>query len=218
MESLATALGAHVLARDAIAIVDAPRVPLAGASSRRSIDAALRRIVADRGIKLSMFPTPKREEFEAFAADPRCKPHLVAIARRIFGKTRRMPTVDTLPRGRLFTRFMLAGFATHLALDAIGTRTYEGYPYLAFSLWKPPHLALPPKSDRTALAVRIAILRDLARTLDIRLDAPASLDEADAASLAITNALCARSRGTAFAISDPDEGQFLLAMPLARGA
>jgi len=165
-----------------------------------------------------MFPTPKLAEFEAFTADPQCKPHLVAIARRIFGKSPLASNVAPLPRGRLFTRFMLAGFATHLALDTLGVRTYEGYPYLAFSLWKPPRVELPPKSDRSALAVRIAILRRLARILDIAISVPTSLDEADAASLAITTALCARSSGMALAISDAGEGQFLLAAPPVRGA
>jgi len=165
-----------------------------------------------------MFPTPRLYEFESFIADPRCKPHLIAVAHRVFGKPRRADKLTALPRGRLFTRFMLAGFATHLALDALGARSYEGYPYLAFSLWKAPHRELPPKSDRTALQVRIAILRRLARTLNVAIDSTATLDEADAASLVLSAALCARSSGIALAISDPGEGQFFVAMPPECGA
>jgi hypothetical protein len=218
------------LTAGAIAIVDSPLAPIdvdcsgdiamrAPVPAQRNIDTALRRMVAslDAGssqrLRFAMFPTPKLAEFSAFIDAAGCKPHLVTIGRRIFGHIRDPHKGAALPRGRSFTRFMLAGFATHLALGALGARAFEGYPFLAFSLWKSPGATLPPKSNRDALLVRARILEILARAANVDVGTPVTLDQADAAALALSVAARAEAKGTALAIADPAEGQFIVALP-----
>jgi hypothetical protein len=78
-----------------------------------------------------MFPTPRYEYFARCARDPRCKPHLKAIAAELFGALAGRRPVDGDARerapsgGAIFTRFMLAGFATYCALERLGVPAFE---------------------------------------------------------------------------------------------
>lgn len=194
----------------------------------READAALRKIFREltdaapgggggkaRGPGLSMFPTPRYEYFARCARDPRCKPHLRAIARDLLGAlVDEDGAVDgPAPRGgAIFTRFMLAGFATYRALASLGVSAFESYPDLQLRL-SAPATALPPKRRRAdALAVRRTIVASLASGLGLRdAPAPANLDQADAAVLALAAARCAR--GGALAVLDnPCEGRFMMAL------
>jgi hypothetical protein len=168
--------------------------------------------------RLSMFPTPRYDYFARCARDPRCKPHLKAIAAELFGALAGRRPVDGDARGRapsggaIFTRFMLAGFATYCALELLGVPAFESYPDLQLRLLS-PSAKLPPKSRRAeALAARRRIVAELATGLKFR-DAPvpANLDQADAAALALAAASCAR-RGALWAVSNPCEGRFMLAL------
>jgi hypothetical protein len=201
----------------------------------REVDAVLRQIFrtlvavpagkavpADKGVPavkvrmrgLSMFPTPRYDYFARCARDLRCKPHLSAIAAELFGA---LLNDDGDARGlapsggAIFTRFMLAGFATYRALELLGVEALESYPYLQLRL--SPSTALPPKKQRAkALAVRRDIVASLAARLRLRdTPVPANLDQADAATLALAAAVAARS-GTLWVISNPCEGRFMLAL------
>ena len=230
----------------ATALVDSPRWPRdldwsRGARRRdpaprgREFDAVLRQIfrklmtvsaakavpaVNVRRPGLSMFPTPPYDYFARCARDPRCKPHLSAIAVELFDAL----SPDELggddgdahgsgpSGGAIFTRFMLAGFATYRALERLGVQAFESYPDLQLRL-SSPSTELPPKSWRVeALAARRRIVASLAAELMLR-DAPvpANLDQADAAALALAAAVCAR-RGALWVIGNPCEGRFMLAL------
>jgi hypothetical protein len=230
----------------ATALVDSPRWPRdldwsRGAHRRdpaprgREVDAVLRQIFrtlvampANKAVPalkvrmpgLSMFPTPPYDYFARCARDPRCKPHLSAIAAELFGALSpgEQSGDDTDARGpapsggAIFTRFMLAGFATYRALERLGVQAFESYPDLQLRL-SSPSTELPPKGRRAeALAARRRIVASLAARLRLR-DAPvpANLDEADAAALALAAAVCAR-RGALWIISNPCEGRFMLAL------
>ncbi len=218
------------LGRGAHALVDSPRAPVAAG---RAIDAALRGVVArlaaaarnaapasgDDTLRVSMFPTPAPGYFAACIAARECKPHLRALGREMLGHLAAQGARGRAPAaisgGALFTRFMLAGFAAHRALESAGAVAFESYPNLAFRLWKPAGAALPPKtrSRAAALEARRGIVARLARRLGLgRFTAPRTLDEADAAVLALSAAL-ARERGAgAIVIEHRDEGRFLLAL------
>ncbi len=162
-----------------------------------------------------MFPTPRFDYFARCARDPRCKPHLRAIAAELFdqllddgGDAR-----DSSPGGGgTFTRFMLAGFATYRALERLGVPACESYPDLQLRL-SSPSTRLPPKRRHAeALAVRRRIVASLAAQLGLRdTPVPANLDQADAAALALAAAASARS-GTLWVVSNPCEGRFMLAL------
>lgn len=233
---------------NAIAIVDSPRWPAdldlarPGATPRRppahdgrEIDRRLRTLVAQLLATaaypalrpLALFPTPPFDYFARRIMHPRCKPHLRALGRELFGAA-----LKGRPRrltGGTFTRFMLAGFAAYRALAALGAATYEGYPDLEFRLWSDAS-DLPPKrgrrarsgepavTAREALACRLRILEHLARQLAIEgYDRVKTSDAADAAVLALS-AAAARARGEFRVIEVPAEGRFLLAMPLTNHA
>ena len=207
------------LCRGAIALVDSPRAPNAFAG-QRDLDVALRATIAtinrarsagDR-VTLALFPTPAFEYFARCASDRACKPHLIAIAREVLGAA---PGRTVLRRagGWLFTRFMLAGFAAHRALEQIGVDAFEAYPYLAFALWKKRSELLPPKSaHRAALIARQKIIARLARQCALDTEVPQTLDYADAAVLAITARLSARDDGSAMLFESPAHGRFMLAL------
>ena len=228
----------------AIALVDSPRWPLdldwsRGTHKRdpvphgREIDAILRRIfgtlmAAPDGKTLmpglSMFPTPRYDYFARCARDPRCKSHLSAIATDLFGELLCDSLYDDgIARspapmgGAIFTRFMLAGFATYRALERLGVPAFESYPDLQLRLSSAsqniPSQTLPPKRRRAeALAARRRIVASLAAGLELH-DAPvaANLDQADAAVLALATAWSARS-GVLWMVSNPCEGRFMLAL------
>src|SRR5262249_23854918 len=140
------------------------------------------------------------------------KPHLVRIAHEL--RLARKATMS-VPRGRgwLFTRFMLAGFATHRALEQVGVDTFESYPYLVFSLWKAASERLPPKSLRRAASnARKVILARLMRRCRVTAPVAKSLDEVDAAILAVTAHLSAIGRGGALTFHSQMHGRFLLAL------
>jgi hypothetical protein len=229
-----------------VVLVDSPRWPCdldwsRGAHLRdpaprgREVDAVLRQIFrtlrvvpADRAVPalkvrilgLSMFPTPRYEYFARCARDPRCKPHLSAIAAELFGALSRdvLSCEDGDARGSapsggaIFTRFMLAGFATYRALEQLGVQAFESYPDLQLRL-SSPSTELPPKGRRAeALAARRHVVASLAARLRLRdTPVPATLDQADAAALALAAAACAR-HGALWVISNPSEGRFMIAL------
>jgi Protein of unknown function (DUF429) len=196
---------------------------LAGTSSVRSrkIDAALRALViALRELgtdsvrtPLSMFPTPPLRYFGAHLNSATCKAHLRLLGQILFGRVlnREYGPVS----GGLFTRFMIVGFATYIALQPITSRVYECYPDLQFKLWSRGQQCLSKNSSigRTAaLASRIDILMAVAAAMGIS-DLPAiqRMDEADAAILALS-AAAARQQRTSLIVESPEEGRFLVAL------
>ncbi|HYL58120.1 MAG TPA: hypothetical protein VEU51_04570 [Candidatus Acidoferrales bacterium] len=244
IEILARELAQQVpeLRDNAVAIVDSPRCPLdlecstaafslrANAPATRNIDSALRTLVraanstrpAARRIRFSLFPTPRRDYFDGCLRDDACKPHLRAFGAQLFATLGSTSHSFANPRGgALFTRFMLAGFATHLSLARMNVASYEGYPYLAFKMWMNCDEKLPPKSKRRAdraraLKARTKILERLWKLMPSPQAAPpADCDQADAAILATTLALAStRSRAGAIAeIRSRAEGRFIVAVP-----
>ena len=217
-------------ASDTIALVDSPRRPRdldadglrgAGTVAGRKIDTALRAIVGRLGLRkaggapfsLSLFPTPRFEYFAACVRDPRCKPHLAVLGRELFGDAIEKTSPGVAPvGGRIFTRFMLAGFAAYRAICGIGVESYEAYPDLAFRLWA-EGAQIPPKSaGRSASDARVRINRRLAERAGCAGAARiATLDEADAAVLALS-AMNARRRGVIAVIEEKGEGRFALAL------
>ena len=215
-----------------MAIVDSPRFPrdldsgfpelrlIDPAPAARSIDGTLREIYRVlrpapdgkppvRG--LSMFPTPRFEYFARCASDENCRLYLRAAARELFAPLLAGGAVKGAGGGT-FTRFMLAGFATYRALEKLGVAAYESYPDLQFRLCAPSAELPPKKHRREALTVRNRIVAELRSNLGIR-DAgePATLDQADAAALALAAAASA-GRGTLWTVAHRCEGQFLLAL------
>jgi hypothetical protein len=189
----------------------------------RELDGILRRLFrmlvpdasADgRAAGLSMFPTPRYAYFAGCAADSRCKPHLRAVALEMFGEllSNRRSFTRAPTGGAIFTRFMLAGFATYRALESLGVVAFESYPDLQFRLCA-PSTPLPPKGRRgEAMAARRRIVARLASATRIRaMSLPASLDQADAAVLALAAAQ-AEKRGVMTVVSNPCEGQFMIAL------
>jgi hypothetical protein len=225
----------------AIALVDSPRWPRdldwsRGAHRRdpappgREVDAILRQIFrtlvtvpagkAVPAVKLrirglSMFPTPPYDYFARCARDPRCKPHLSAIAAELFGALSDHDGDAHGPApigGAIFTRFMLAGFATYRALELLGVQAFESYPDLQLRL-SSRSTELPSKGRRAeALAARRRIVASLVGRLRLRdTPVPANLDQADAAALALAAAVSAR-HGALWVVSNPCEGRFMLAL------
>jgi hypothetical protein len=76
-------------------------------STGRAIDTVLRAIVRGLALKkrggapyrLALFPTPEVEFFAACARDPRCKPHLAAIACELFGPALSRKVFGLTPAG-----------------------------------------------------------------------------------------------------------------------
>jgi hypothetical protein len=226
---------------DTFAIVDSPRwprdlshqdsaaTPIRIASPGREIDRALRAVVAPIVGRLSMYPTPELDNFLAAATDPRCKPHIRAIATELWnaglwngaGPARYEPP----KRGNIFTRFMIVGFALYRALERIGAEAVEGYPDLQFRLCLNGHpLAAKGAGRAAALEARARIIGKLSGKLSRRLStnlawkpghrvaSPPTLDSADAAVLALSVA-AAVSRGEVIELRSPREGRFVVAMP-----
>ncbi len=158
---------------------------------------------------LSMFPTPPVAHFIRWMHDPRCKPHLRAIALELFGRLRCDP--QAAATGGTFTRFMLAGFATYRALARLGVPAFEAYPDLQLRL-SSPATHLPPKRNAGGRKARRRIVATLAAELQIRgAPRPATHDQTDAAALALAAAAAAR-RGALGVLTSPCEGRFLLAL------
>jgi hypothetical protein len=207
------------LAAASVALVDSPRYPrdrdLASGSARhpspagRTIDVALRAIVG----RLSMFPTPPLDYFARCVRDPACKPHLRALAIELFPNlTRDSRRTTRVTGGHIFTRFMIAGFAVYRALETAGVTTFESYPDLAYRLWMRPGGRLPSKSEGArALIQRSRILRTVARLAAIEVPTPRTLDEADAAILALGAAANARAGRGLLVLAHRAEGEFAIA-------
>ncbi len=215
--------------RGALALVDSPRSPrdvdCSGkrmlmrieAPSARVIDAALRQLLRARfnGAMrpLAMFPTPLASYFAACAAMHGCKPHLRAIAEEILASAIPIPRATQTKSivGGTFTRFMLAGFAVFPALERLGARAFEAYPDLQMRLWS-DGAQLPPKRSRAeALRVRTNICAALAGILGMtNYDTPTTLDEADAAVLALSAAASASAQSL-IELRCEAEGRFAVA-------
>jgi hypothetical protein len=223
---------APALGYGAIALVDSPRWPIdldwshrepmprLSIPTGRTIDRTLRELIrrlrgagAARAVdRCSMFPTPPMAYFARCVSSADGKPHLRAIGLSLFAslagcRAARRP----LGRGALFTRFMLVGFATYRALETAGVATFESYPDLQFRLWSDGS-RLPPKAQRSrALVVRRRINARLASKLGVTIEPAATLDQADAAMLALGAALAARE-GALVVVEDPCEGSFMVAL------
>ncbi len=164
-----------------------------------------------------MFPTPPCAYFVRCARDPRCKPHLAAIARELFGALlERADDGAKAPRGgAVFTRFMLAGFATYRALERLGVAAFESYPDLQFRLSAPPIALVPKRMHARALAIRRRLIAGLAAELKVGMPPAPSLDQADAAILALA-AVRAMRRGVLAVAANPREGRFMFALDAAQ--
>jgi hypothetical protein len=219
--------------RDAIVLVDSPRWPrdldwsqpgvVAATHSRRSreIDVGLRALVcALRKLgsnstltPLSMFPTPPMRYFGANLNTASCKPHLRVLGQALFGEALNRDYGPAI--GGIFTRFMIAGFATYRALAGTDAEVYECYPDLQFRLWYRRHQLFSKKSTsgRTAaLASRLGVVSGLARRIGVSgSNQIQRLDEADAAILALSVA-AARQQGATFIFENACEGSFMVAL------
>jgi hypothetical protein len=216
--------------RGGVVLVDSPRTPrdvdcsgdkmIARMETPRAriIDASLRELLhaTFNGTMrpLSMFPTPLASYFAGCVAMRGCKPHLRAIAEERLASVISFPLASTAGSivGGTFTRFMLAGFAVFPALETLGMRAFEAYPDLQMRLWS-GGIKLPPKRLRAeALRARQAISEHLAKIVKVSgFDAPKTLDEADAAVLALTAAAGA-SRGSLIELHCAPEGRFAIAL------
>jgi hypothetical protein len=212
--------------RGGIALVDSPRaprdadcssgkmVPRMEAPRARVIDASLRQLLRARfnGTMrtLSMFPTPLASYFAGCVARSGFKPHLRAIAEELLAPLMRIPSGTSTESiaGGTFTRFMLVGFAAFPALEKLGFRAFEAYPDLQRRLWA-DRVKLPPKKFRgAALIARRKICAKLAALIKLtNFEAPKTLDEADAAVLAMSTAASA-STESLLELYCPPEGRF----------
>jgi hypothetical protein len=214
-------------------LVDSPRWPRdldwtqPGAAARpdsppgRELDASLRALLAtlrnadpDSTLApLSMFPTPPMRYFGAHLNAATCKPHLRPFGKALFGEA--LNREYGAPSGGIFTRFMIAGFATYRALEGAGGEVYECYPDLQFRLWCRGR-RLVSKNSATgraaALASRIHVLSALARQLGVRgLRQIHRMDEADASILSLS-AAAARQCGATWVVQNAEEGIFMVAV------
>jgi hypothetical protein len=215
--------------RGSVALVDSPRTPRdvdcssgemvqrMEAPAARIIDTSLRALLHVRfnGTMrpLSMFPTPLASYFAGCVARSGCKTHLRAIAEELLAPVIQVPrATKTGPiDGGTFTRFMLAGFAVFPALELLGIRPFESYPDLQMRLWS-DGAQLPPKRLRgEALRVRRNICMRLANLVEVsNFQPPATLDEADAAILALSAAASAATESL-IELDCPPEGCFAVA-------
>lgn len=171
-----------------------------------------------------MFPTPPYAYFARCARDPGCKPHLAAIARELFGALMRdgdgtrARTLAANARARgpvggaIFTRFMIAGFATYRALERLDVAAFESYPDLQFRLSKPSAVLAPKRRRTEATAARKPIVAGIAAKLSVKMPrGPMSLDQLDAAVLALA-AVNAAHHGVLAVAENPHEGRFIFAL------
>lgn len=192
-----------------------------GSARGREIDASLRALVgalraldANSTLKsISMFPTPPMSYFGAQLKVGTCKPHLRALGQALFGNAL---DHDYGPAsGGIFTRFMIAGFATYRALDTVADELYESYPDLQFRLWcggKSLSSKNSTEGRRSALDSRLCVLSTLGRKLDIdRFPQIGRVDEADAAIMALSVA-AAQRYGASLTVGNAYEGKFMVAL------
>lgn len=224
------AIAPELTRNGAIALIDSPRFPRGSAcatklSYTRLIDARLaatvRRIRAARAtsnpsLGLWLFPTPPSAEFVRHARDLSCPTHLVRFAYELFPQymEKRDHESEKSGTGRIFTRFMIGGFALYRALSQWPVACFEGYPDLYFRLHANGASIMPKRAGRRrAMETRIPIVTAVMRQSGLKGSMPTTLDQADAAILA-ASACAARRSGTLLAIEAPSEGVF--ALPLAR--
>jgi hypothetical protein len=226
-QRIAEALGRDL--RGGIALVDSPRSPRdvdcslgkmvlrIDAARMRVIDASLRELLRTRfhgEMRLSMFPTPLVGYFAGCVARSGCKPHLRAIADELLAEVIRVPRATAIRPiiGGTFTRFMLAGFAVFPALEKLGISAFEAYPDLQMRLWA-DGVELPPKKFRgKALIARRKICAKLAALIKVaNFAAPKTLDEADAAVLALS-AVASASTESLLELDCPSEGRFAVGL------
>jgi hypothetical protein len=212
-------------------IIDSPRFPArrrcGGHPCGRAIDATLRELVrgvnarrnSDPSVSFSLYPTPDISYFEDRSIYDSRKPYLLSIAREVLGLDPR-PGRGRHGGGRLFTRFMLVGFAVYQAAQSLGLDAVEGFPHLAFAMWLEAGETLPPKRyPPRAFDARRAIMERLASSRGMRIQWDESrpmrrrIDEADAAVLALTAAI-GRESGGLYRVGAAGEGRFLL--PVSR--
>lgn len=178
----------------------------------RSLREMLRASAEHAALRLSMFPTPEMDYFRRCASSLACKPHLRSIYRNLFASasgasTPVRPVSGPVPGG-VFTRFMLAGFLTFRAWDALGARTLEAYPELQFRLCK--RRLLPKRVGKAGLAQRIAVNRKLRCIVGVvRSPTANGFDQADAEVLAMS-AKAAGRHGCLASLEHPAEGRFLI--------
>jgi hypothetical protein len=220
--------------KGAIALIDSPCYPRNGAapaknaaksSYTRLIDARLAAIVrrirqarakSNPSLGLWLFPTPPSAEFVRYACDPSCPSHLVRFVYELFPQytEKRDAESEKSGAGRIFTRFMISGFALYRALSQWPVACFEGYPDLYFRLCANGASITPKRvGRRRAMETRIPIVTAVMRQSGQTGSAPTTLDQADAAILA-ASACAARRSGTLLGIEAPSEGVF--ALPLAR--
>ncbi len=224
--------------RGAIVLVDSPRWPSDLDWSKPGVVAAphyhrgreidfglralavrLRELGANPALApLAMFPTPPLRYFGAHLNAATCKPHLQVLGRALFSDA--LDCEFGPPAGGIFTRFMIAGFATYRALEVIGADTYECYPDLQFRLWC-GRRPLPSKNSTgadgraAALAARMRVLAALARRLGVTgCRRIRRLDEADAAIL-LLSVVAARRHGATIIFENSCEGRFMVALNAA---
>jgi hypothetical protein len=217
--------------RGAVVLVDSPRwprdldwskrgvIPAAHSPHSREIDVGLRALVRTLRVRganstlrpLSMYPTPPMRYFAAHLSTDTCKLHLRMLGQALFGVS--VNRARGPASGGIFTRFMIAGFATYRALETIGAEVYECYPDLQFRLWCRGHrLFSKTKSRRAALESRIRVLSSLACGVGLKgFDQVRRLDEADAAILALS-IIAARDHGGSFIFENSNEGSFIVAL------
>ncbi len=170
---------------------------------------------SDPSISFSLYPTPDISYFEDGSIYDTRKPYLRSIAREVLGLDphpgRRRPG-----GGRVFTRFMLVGFAAYRAAQSLGLDAVEGFPHLAFAMWLEAGEILPLKRHPpSAFDARRAITERLASTMGMRIQWDESrpmrrrIDQADAAVLALTAAI-GRESGGLYSVGAAGEGRFLL--------
>ena len=221
----------------AVALIDSPRWPrdldLSAAPelrfrnpipNARHIDRVLRpllrRIAGEKPLngaeRLSMFPTPPSGYFLRCIEHPRCPPHLRAIGLEMFGAGRANSSIDpqSVSGGAIFTRFMIAGFAAYRAIERLPIEAYESYPDLLFRLAETDTALAPKSRRRAALANRNGIVARMAARSGITAAPPATLDQADAAILALS-AAASMSDGAIVTIGNRAEGRFLLPLDSA---
>jgi len=228
------AIAPELTRNGAIVLIDSPRYPRSDAARARNaakssytrlIDARLATFVrliraarakSNPSLGLWLFPTPPSAEFVRYARDPSCPPHLVRFAHELFPQymEKRDHESEKSGTGRIFTRFMIGGFALYRALSQWPVACFEGYPDLYFRLHADGASITPKRAGRRrAMETRVPILTAMMCESGLTGSAPTTLDQADAAILA-ASACAARRSGTLFAIEAPSEGVF--ALPLAR--
>lgn len=134
------------------------------------------------------------------------------------GRTHSSMASQGVSGGAIFTRFMIAGFAACRAIERLRIEAYESYPDLLFRLAETDVALVAKSRRREAMANRSGIVARMAARIGIATSAPpATLDQADAAILALS-AVAAMSDGALVSIENRAEGRFLLPLDSTQAA